>query len=85
MWFVLCIVRTTQTKGTVFYTSHLSKSYSAVLTNLLDLLPFITFSANQLGNRLSVEVVLFIFIMAISTHVDFVAARCLKAMDIGLI
>lgn len=58
--------------------SYLSKSYTAVFTLCLHFLPCITLGAYQLRDRLTIEVVLLLLIMAVPAHVKFVATWSLK-------
>lgn len=58
--------------------SYLSKSYTTIFTFCLNLLPRITLGANQLRDRLAVEVVLLFFIMTVPAHIQFVATGSLK-------
>lgn len=61
------------------FKTNLSKPHSTVLTLFLNLLPLVALRAYKLCNRLPVEVMLFILIMAIPADVNFVAAWCLKS------
>lgn len=74
----ICFVTSAKTFIDGVKENYLSKPHSTVLALCLHLLPSITFRTNELCDRLAVEVVLLVLVMAVSAHVKLIAAWCLE-------
>lgn len=55
--------------------AHLAETHATVLAFSLHLLSRVTLRANQFGERFAVKVVLLVFVVTVSTLVEFATAR----------